>query len=103
MHEQKTWQFVIPASLTANGMDSFSSIGILLRTKPKTKQNKREKKKEKKTHEIHGVDKIMEKSTQKSSNSEGVSDGCALVLVQASLYELRVMLSKLPSRYILPH
>lgn len=44
MHEQKTWQFVIPASLTANGMDSFSSIGILLQTKPKTKQNKRKKK-----------------------------------------------------------
>ena len=38
MHEQKTWQFVIPASLTANGMDSFSSIGILLQTKPKKKK-----------------------------------------------------------------
>lgn len=27
---------------------------------------------------MHGVDKIMERSTQKSSNSEGVSGGFAL-------------------------
>lgn len=42
----------------------------------------------------------MEKSMQKSSNSEGVSGGCALVLVHASLYKLRLMLSKVPPRRI---
>lgn len=62
MHEQKTWQFVIPASLTANGMDSFSSIGILLQTKPK-KWNTRNTRCGQNNGEIDA----------KSSRSDGVS------------------------------
>lgn len=63
-------------------MDSFSSIGI-------TSANETEKKKFKKKMEhikMHGVDKIMERSTQKSSNSEGVSGGSAPLSVHMFLF-----------------
>lgn len=60
-------------------MDSFSSIGILLQTKPEKKKMR--------TQEIHGVNKVMEKSTQSPPRVKEFSGGSGLALVHALPYE----------------
>lgn len=50
----KTWQFVIPAGLTANGMDGFSGNGILLQMKPQKKE-KKTRRRDRETQDIRGA------------------------------------------------
>lgn len=74
-------------------MDSFSSIGILLQTKPKKKE----------TQEIHGVNKIMEKSTQSPLTVKEFLVALSLDWFTCSLEnKVTLTLSKIPGNYSLP-
>lgn len=79
----KTWQFVIPAGLTANGMDGFSGIGILLQTKPQKKRRKKKREGEREyTQDIRGHGRNNGRPRTKNGlPSVGVSGGSVEVFV----------------------